>query len=81
MPSPLSPQPAVTRRLLYRMTLGRFRSPQSVVQSCDARVKGISSKMESYSTLGEQLQVRGGTEGGCRELCLRLAVGDGKQPA
>jgi len=49
---------AVTRSLLYRMTLGRLRSPQSVVQSCDSRVKGIGSKMESYTTLAEQLQAR-----------------------
>ena len=40
------------------MTLGRLRNPQSVVQSCDARVKGIGSKMESYTTLAEQLQAR-----------------------
>ncbi len=40
------------------MTLGRMSSPESVVRSCDARVKGISSKMESFSTLAEQLQSR-----------------------
>eukprot|EP00955_Chlamydomonas_euryale_P107052 365743-Chlamydomonas_euryale.AAC.8 len=30
---------AVTRRLLFRATIGQFRNPDSVVASCDARLK------------------------------------------
>ena len=49
---------AVTRRFLYRQTLGRLSSPESVVRSCEGRVKGISSKLEVYSNEVTKLQVQ-----------------------
>ncbi|KAG1660124.1 hypothetical protein FOA52_003784 [Chlamydomonas sp. UWO 241] len=45
-----------TRRLLYRATLGRLRNEASVVASCDARAKGIASRMDEYSAEVTKLQ-------------------------
>lgn len=47
-----------TRRLLWRQTLGRFRNPESVVRSCEGRVKGIGSRMEEYTNDVQKLQER-----------------------
>ena len=39
------PAHTATRRLLYRMTLGRFNTPDSVVRSNKARLEGLGAKV------------------------------------
>lgn len=58
-PMPRTSTLPVTRRMLWRQTLGRFRNPESVVRSCEGRVKGVGSKMEEYTNDVQKLQVCG----------------------
>ncbi|EFJ46208.1 hypothetical protein VOLCADRAFT_93417 [Volvox carteri f. nagariensis] len=47
----------VTRRFLYRATLGRLRSPDNILKGCEGKVEGLRVKMADYSTEAKKLQV------------------------
>lgn len=47
-----------TRRLMYKVTLGRFRSPESIASSSAQRLESISSQMTGYTSEVTKLQTR-----------------------
>eukprot|EP00798_Chlamydomonas_sp_ICE-L_P001147 gene1147-3711_t len=44
--------------MLYRMTLGRFYSPESVAKSSEARLSSMSTKVEGYVSEASKLKER-----------------------
>ncbi|MEW5297756.1 MAG: hypothetical protein WDW38_006940 [Sanguina aurantia] len=47
-----------TRRLLYRMTIGAMRNPESIRQASEGRVTVLRTQLEDYSKEALKLQVR-----------------------
>lgn len=46
-----------TRRLLYRMTIGAMRNPESIRQASEGRVTVLRTQLEDYSKEALKLQV------------------------
>lgn len=50
---------AATRRLLYRATLGRLRSPENIIKGSEGKVEGLKGKMDDYTQEAKKLHVSG----------------------
>lgn len=48
----------VTRRLLYRFTIGRFRSQEAMVKSAESRVSALKSRNAEYGKETQKLESR-----------------------
>ncbi|GFR44618.1 hypothetical protein Agub_g5905 [Astrephomene gubernaculifera] len=48
----------VTRRLLYRATIGRFRNPDNVLSTSEGKVEALRVKMSDFETEAKKLQER-----------------------
>lgn len=46
------------RRLLYRVTIGRLRSPEAVVASAEQRLGTLGARIEDYGREAQKLQAR-----------------------
>ncbi|KAI8465620.1 MAG: hypothetical protein J3K34DRAFT_436404 [Monoraphidium minutum] len=46
------------RRLLYRVTIGRFRSPETVVAGAEQRLGTLGARIEDYGKEAQKLQAR-----------------------
>ncbi|PNW77622.1 hypothetical protein CHLRE_10g444800v5 [Chlamydomonas reinhardtii] len=47
-----------TRRLLYRATLGRLRSPENIIKGSEGKVEGLKGKMDDYTQEAKKLHDR-----------------------
>ncbi len=47
-----------TRRLLWRLTLGRLVSPDAVIKGCESKVEGLRARVPDFATEAQKLEVR-----------------------